>query len=830
MAAQPQGQVTLLFSDIEGSTRLLQELGRDRYVEALGLHRRLLRSAFERHQGYEVDYEGDAFFVAFASAEQAVAAAAEAQRTLAEAAWPDEKPIRVRIGIHTGEPALDPPKYVGIDVHKAARIMSAGHGGQTLLSRETRALLDARLVLRELGEHRLKDFEEPVWLSQLGEGRFPPLKTISNTNLPRPAGSFIGREKDVAEVVSLVRGGARLITLTGPGGSGKTRLAIEAAAELVPEFRSGVFWVSLAALRDRTLVTATIAQTLGAKDGLAEHIGERESLLLLDNLEQVIAAAPELSQLLSACPNLALLVTSRELLRVQGEVEQPVPPLAEAEAVELFCARSRLGPSTEINELCRRLDCLPLAVELAAARARLLSPGQILERLSQRLDLLKGGRDVEARQQTLRATIEWSYDLLSGEEQRLFHRLAVFAGGCTLAAAEEVCDAELDALQSLLEKSLVRRGEERFWMFETIRDYALERLRHSNEEDELRRRHAVHFLLLAEEARPELEGGPAQWAWLERLEQERDNLRASLAWAQEADVELGLRMSAALAEFWDIRGPISEARMWLSTLLEHAGTETLELQAAVLPWAGDYALVQGDHEEAQAFGEESLRVARQLGEPLRIGRALHDLGEVAVWRGQYAQARELYEQAISMVSEVGYTAPGSIHNLGELALIGHDYEQASELFRQALVLFREQGKTPGAAMALASLATVELRRSRYADSLSLLVQSHELSRQLGYDEVSAYCLLELGALLAAQGEGHGAACLLGASEKALERLGIHLGPADEETRAAAVEAVEALLGDQGRAEAGEFGRSMSIEEAIAHGLQVAREGALPVHA
>jgi predicted ATPase/class 3 adenylate cyclase len=830
MAAQPQGQVTLLFSDIEGSTRLLQELGRDRYTEALDLHRRLLRSAFGCHQGYEVDYEGDAFFVAFASAEQAVAAAGEAQRALAEAAWPDEKTIRVRIGIHTGEPGLDPPKYVGIDVHKAARIMSAGHGGQTLLSRETRALLDERLVLQELGEHRLKDFEEPVWLYQLGGEGFPPLKTISNTNLPRPAGSFIGREKDVAELVSLVRGGARLITLTGPGGSGKTRLAIEAAAELVPEFRSGVFWVSLAALRDRTLVTATIGQTLGAKDGLADYIGERECLLLLDNLEQVIAAAPELSQLLSACPNLALLVTSRELLRLQGEVEQPVPPLAEAEAVELFCARSRLGPSAEISELCRRLDCLPLAVELAAARARLLSPGQILERLSQRLDLLKGGRDVEARQQTLRATIEWSYDLLSGEEQRLFRRLAVFAGGCTLAAAEEVCDAELDALQSLLEKSLVRRGEERLWMLETIRDYALERLEHSNEAHELRRRHAVHFLLLAKEAKPELEGGPAQWAWLERLEQERDNLRASLAWAQEADVELGLRLSAALVEFWDIRGPIGEARTWLSTLLERAGTETLELQAAVLPWAGDYALVQGDHEEAQAFGEESLRVARQLGDALRIGRALHDLGEVAVRRGQYAQARELYEEAISIVSEIGYTAPGSIHNLGELALIGHDYEQASELFRRALVLFREQGKAPGAAMALANLATVELRRSRYADSLSLLEQSHELSRQLGYDEVSAYCLLELGALLAAQGEGHGAACLLGASEKALERLGIRLGPTDEETRAAAVEAVEALLGDEGRAEAAEFGRSMSIEEAIAYGLQVAREGAPPVHA
>src|SRR5437899_242959 len=295
-------------------------------------------------------------------------------------------PFRVRMGLHTGRPHVGREGYVGEDVHLAARIAAAGHGGQVLVSQATRALVDGELA--DLGEHRVKDFSEPVWIFQLGEQRFPPLKTISNTNLPRPASSFVGREREVTDVVELLRDGARLVTLSGPGGSGKTRLAIESAAELVPEFKNGVFWIALAALGDPTLVAETVAQTLGAKAGLAEHIGEGELLLLLDNFEQVVEAAPELPSLLESCPNLRLLVTSRELLRVRGEVEYPVAPLAESEAVELFCARSRLGASDDIAELCSRLDNLPLAVELAAARTSVLSPGQILERLAERLDLL----------------------------------------------------------------------------------------------------------------------------------------------------------------------------------------------------------------------------------------------------------------------------------------------------------------------------------------------------------------------------------------------------------------------------------------------------------
>ncbi len=431
----PTGTVTFLFTDVEGSTKLLHELGAEAYAEELADHRRIVRKACAAEDGVEVDTQGDAFFFAFPSAPGATAAALAITDALAEGR------IHLRIGLHTGAPLVTDEGYVGDDVHFAARVAASGHGGQVLLSKSARELVDG-VSLTDLGEHRLKDIEGVIPIYQLGKKSFPPLKTISNTNLPRPASSFVGREREQSEVVRELRDGARLLTLTGPGGSGKTRLALEAAAELVPSYKAGVFWIGLAALREPSLVTETIAQTLGARDGLAEHIADREMLLLLDNLEQVIAAAADLSALVAACPNLALLVTSRELLRVQGEIEYSVPSLASSEAVSLFSERSQLDATDEIAELCSRLDDLPLAVELAAARTRALSPAQILERISQRLDLLQGGRDADPRQQTLRATIAWSYDLLSEEEQRLFRSLSVFAAGCTVEAAELVASAE----------------------------------------------------------------------------------------------------------------------------------------------------------------------------------------------------------------------------------------------------------------------------------------------------------------------------------------------------------------------------------------------------
>src|SRR5437870_4722272 len=496
VAVQPAGTVTFVFTDIEGSTALLDNLGAQDYKEALGDHRRALREAFGAHSGYEVDDAGDGLFYAFASASQAVTAVARAMASLADG------PVRIRVGVHTGEPLLDPPKYVGPDVHKTARIMSAAHGGQVLLSGATRELV-AEDVL-DLGRHRLKDFAEPVSLYQLGSERFPPLRTISNTNLPVPLSSFVGREQEVTEVVSLVRDeAARLVTLAGPGGTGKTRLALEAAGELVSEFGAGVFWIGLAPVRDPALVVDTVARTLGAQQELAAYIGDKQLLLVLDNLEQVVESAVALAALLGACPNLRLLVTSRELLRVDGEIVYSVPALAEPEATELFCARARIEPDEAVIELCDRLDNLPLAPELAAARVRVLTPAQILERISQRLDLFRAGRDADPRQQTLRATIAWSYDLLSTDEQRLLARLAGLRGGCTLDPAAQVAGADVAGLQSLLDKSLLRRTGERFWMLATINEYARELLEGSSEGDAMRRRHADHYLAISELAHTE---------------------------------------------------------------------------------------------------------------------------------------------------------------------------------------------------------------------------------------------------------------------------------------------------------------------------------------
>src|SRR6266536_5057065 len=492
MRELPRGTVTFLFTDIEGSTRLLRELGAEDYANSLAEHRRVLREAFEHHAGVEVDTQGDAFFVAFSTAPGALDAARAAQAELE---------LPVRMGLHTGTPLLTEEGYVGADVHRAARIAAAGHGGQVLVSASTASLLEpSNTVLLDLGEHRLKDLSAPERIYQLGGGEFSPLKSLYRTNLPIPATPFLGREQELRDVLGLLsEEDVRLLTLTGPGGMGKTRLGLQVAAEAAERFPEGVFWVPLAPLRDPELVLEAAGQALGVSDGFADHVADKSVLLLLDNFEHVVEAAGALSEVLSACPNLQLIVTSRELLQVPGEQVYPVPPLEHEDGEALFLARARAArPDFEageaVSELCDRLENLPLALELAAARVRVLSPEQLLERLAGRLDLLKAGRGVDPRQQTLRATIEWSFDLLDEDEQRLFVRLAVFRGGCALEAAEEICDADLDTLLSLVDKSVVRvRDGDRFSMLETVREFAEERLEQSGEADELRLRHAERF-------------------------------------------------------------------------------------------------------------------------------------------------------------------------------------------------------------------------------------------------------------------------------------------------------------------------------------------------
>jgi predicted ATPase/class 3 adenylate cyclase len=801
----PLGSVTFLFTDVEGSTRLLHELGAEAYGRALAEHRRVLRDAFAAHGGVEVDTQGDAFFYVFPAAPSALAAADAAATALARGS------IRVRIGLHTGAPHLTEEGYVGEDVHLGARIAAAAHGGQVLLSQTTRELVDRELTY--LGEHRLKDFGEPVRIFQLGSGRFPPLKTISNTNLPHPASSFVGREREVREVASLLRDGVRLLTLTGPGGSGKTRLAIEAAAELVPEFKAGVFWVGLAPLRDPALVTDTIAQTVGAQDGLAEHIGERELMLLIDNLEQVVEAAPELASLVEVCANLRLLITSREVLRVRGEVEYPVPPLAEPEAVELFCARSRLVADETISELCRRLDNLPLGVELAAARTSVLSPGQIVERLSKRLDLLKGGRGIEARQQTLRTTIEWSHELLSEEEQHLFARLAVFASGCTLDAAEQVAGAELDTLQSLVDKSLVRHTNERFWMLETIREYALERLQ-AEDDEKVRREHAVFFLALGESACLSAESQGRERPELVRPEQ--DNFRAAIDWAVDHDLELAFHLAISLEQFWVMNDPFEGVRR-LRALLDRTGRVSPVLRARALRVYGESTWISGDFEGGTRLTEQSLAEFERLGDKRAIAVMLHHLGVGALVAEDFPRARRLFDESLAMCrsSPNPKLEADALHKLGWVEHGEGNHERALQLFEESAVLLERVGFTWMQASAVLDIAELshELGQTGLAEERAR--EGLRLSYELVNRQSIVYSLALLARFAAADGRAECAGRLWGAIE-AEEARG-PLGHWERERERYATALFE--QGDHEFEAARSAGRRLSLDEAVEEALR-----------
>jgi predicted ATPase len=801
----PTGTVTLLFTDIEGSTRLLRALGDD-YTDVVAEHRRLLRTAFAAHHGVEVDTQGDAIFAAFGDAREAVAAAAEGQAAL------DGGPIRVRMGLHTGTPTRTGEGYVGLDVHLGARIAACGHGGQVLLSKATHDLVDEPTT--DLGAHRVKDFDEPAWIFQLGDGLFPPLKTIANTNLPRPASSFIGREQEVADVSKLLRDQTRLLTLTGPGGSGKTRLSIEAAADLLGEFRHGVFWIGLATVRDTNLVVHAVAQTLGAQEDLATHVGEREMLLLLDNLEHVIDAGPEIAELIEKCPNLSVLVTSRELLRVRGEVEYGVSPLANPDALELFSRRSGISATETIAELCRRLDNMPLAIELAAARAKVLSPEQILDRLSQRLDLFRGGRDADPRQQTLRATIAWSYDLLTDPERELFARLAVCGGGCTLRVAEAVCHADLDTLQSLVEKSLVRHTDERFWMLETIREFALERLDDAGDEDVLRRAHAEHFLRLAETASLTGESiGPER---PELVRPEIDNLRDAIDWALEHDLELAFRLAIALEQFWVMHDAFEGARRF-ALLLEHGAEVPAVLRARALRCYAESLWISGDIDAGSRLMEESLTEFERLGDDRAIAVLLHRLGVAAINRPDLERARGLFEQSLGMCRRDPNPKleADAIHKLAWVERMEGNRERALELFDDSADGCRRAGFTWMEASALHDYADLAHELGRTAVAETRVREALRLSSDLDDRYTIVYALALLARFEGAAGRREQAGRLWGAIEA--EELRGPLGLWEVLYREQFADVPLANAGEKfetGRA----GGRRISLDEAVGEAL------------
>jgi predicted ATPase len=814
MRELPTGTVTFLFTDIEGSTRLLHELG-DAYADALAEHRRLLREAFAAHGGVEVDTQGDAFFVAFARASDALAAAAAAQRAL-------DGPIRVRMGLHTGEPLATEEGYVGIDVHRAARIASAGHGGQVLVSRTTHDL--AGNGLRDLGEHRLKDLSAPERIYQLGDGDYPPLKTLYQTNLPVPATPFLGREEELAAVEGLLADrNLRLLTLTGAGGSGKTRLALQAAGAAADGYPGGVWWVPLAPVSDPQAVFESAAGALGVPGSLEEAIGDRTLLLLLDNFEHLIDAAPRLSELLTRCPDLDLVVTSRERLQLQGEHVYPVPVLARSEARTLFTSRARavrpdFEETDELDELCARLDDLPLALELAAARTAILSTDQLLSRLGSRLDLLRGGRDAEVRQQTLRATIEWSYDLLQSEEQRLLARLAVFRGGCTLEAAEAICDADLDGLQSLVDKSLVRvREGARFWMLETIREFAFERLRESGGEHELRRRHAEFFLALAESANLSAEAtdrGPRP----ELVLPEQDNLRAALDWTAEVgEIELGLRLAITLEQFWVTVGPYEGARR-VQAFLDRTVDLPDVVRARAIRVLGGMIFMTGDYDRGDKLMRQSLDLFRSLGdEPMVAELLIRQAIYLSFSSGDVAGARALIDESREINRRVGSqsTEAMTLGLLGEIAWGEGRPDEALDLARRSGEAAGEVGFTWWQMHQLYHGCewSLELGRTDHAEAYGR--DALRIAAAIRDRQVTVYLLALLAATAAAHGQLERAGAVWGAVEADEARGRIGQWEGERDLYAARVLGYEGEAFERGRVE----GRRMTLPDAVEYALQ-----------
>jgi predicted ATPase/class 3 adenylate cyclase len=855
MTGLPTGTVTLLFTDIEGSTVLTRRLGA-RYDELFAAHRRVVRDAIAAHGGVEVDAQGDAFFVAFERAHDAVAAAADAQRALTQrAASDDGPPVRVRMGIHTGEPSLTAKGYyVGVDLTRAARICAAAHGEQVLLSSVTRDLVLDEFETRDLGEHLLKDIDAPERLFQLlGRGlrsTFPPPRARTPGNLPRVGASFVGRERELDELAVLLEGAGPLVTLTGSGGVGKTRLALQSARGLRGSFRDGTFFIPLAAAVTDADVASAIAEALEIDERAGEplletsarRLRESETLLVLDNFESVVSSAPLVSELIRRCPKLKVLTTSRERLHLRDEQELRLEPLAASDAEALFAERAAVSrPGVEfdsaqrqvVTEICRRLDGLPLAVELAAARARVLPLPAILERLEQRLSFLTGGaRDLPERQRTLSATIEWSYLLLDDEERAMLLALAVFVGDASLEAAERVASSyarALEVLTSLCDKSLlVARtaddGSPRFTMLETIREYVLEQLRAEGREDESRRLHAAYLVELAERAEPELQGA-RQAVWLRRLAAEHENLRAALTWeAETGDEAMLLRLASALWRFWFVRGHLTEGRTWLTRAVsQRTGAEPATLARALFG-ASTLAAVAGDLEAARALAADRLEVCRSMGNDADVASALSSLANVTAAAGESGAAAELYEQAATHARRAGArpVLASVMSNLGYLSLLEEDPGAALATCREAAALFEELGVDVEAAGAWLNVASALLMLRRSGDAGPPLLRSLARYVDLQHTDGISYCLDAAAALAVEQQDMQTAGLLAGAAEAARARTEGFAPPVERRLRDEALAQIESSLGPEASAAARTEGFALTLEAAVAAAEAVAR--------
>ena len=864
----PTGTVTFLFTDIEGSTRLMQELG-PVYPSVQNDAATIVRRAIAEGGGREVRTEGDAFFVAFETATGAIAAAAAAQRGLHGHPWPNGISLRIRMGIHTGSGVLGGDDYLGLDVNRAARIAAAASGGQILVSAATRGLveLDAPdgVGFRDVGEHRLKDLPRPEHLYQVVvEGlpsEFPPPRSLDvrPQNLPALPTSFIGRARELAELAPRVRPG-RLLTLTGPGGTGKTRLALRLAEETVSEFPEGAFFVDLSSLAAPALVPSAIASAIGVREDAArpliesvrDHLADKELLVVLDNFERVLEAAGVVASVASAAPRCAFLVTSRSPLRLSGEEEYPVAPLslpeaerhrgpapaAGSDAVALFADRAaRALPSFALDdettaavaEICERLDGLPLAIELAASRVKHLSLAEITARLDRRLSLLQtGARDVPARQRTLRATIEWSSDLLDDPQRRLLARLSVFAAGATLESADAVAnpaeDRDIDlveGLSSLVDQSLLRRsevsGESRFVMLETIREFARERLDASGEAEAVARRHADYFVALSERGERHFTAED-QAAWLDRFEREHENVRAAVRWSLESGhEEAGLRIASAIWRFWQHRGHLSEGREWLDALLSAPGAASRAIRARALCAAGSLAYWQNDLEAAERRYEESLSIARELGDATAVFDAYHNLAYIPWFRGDADMGWSRLRESLAMARDLGdkRRMAEAASGLAYAAFMREDYDAALPVAEEAIALARETGDRFTLAESVETRGQVHRMLGHYGESRDAYLESLRLKSEGGNYPGILTTLFMLSTLESGRGLHERALRLFGAAERMREDFAAS-PPSPALVLGDPIGAARAAIGDAAAERALREGRALDAEEAVAY--------------
>ena len=889
--ALPTGTITFLLTDVEGSTPLWEQAP-EAMRAALNRHDALFEQTVSEHGGAHIRSrgEGDSRFAVFPSASNAIRAALAIQRAFVAEPWSTPRPIKTRIGLHTGEAQLREGDYYGSTVNRCARLRDLGHGGQVLLSEATETLVRDALpddaVLRDLGVHRLRGLTQPEHVFQLSTpdlpSDFPALTapTVRPHNLPVHRSALIGREREIAEIRALLlRPDVGLVTLVGPGGTGKTRLATQVAAELLGQFREGVCFVALAPIRDPELVSTTIGQALaipldGARPPIEivkSYLRDREVLLMLDNLEQVLDAAPQFVELLAVAGHLKLLVTSRVALRVSEERVYEVPPLTlprhipstggadailalgQYEAIRLFVERAQAAHAdfvlttanaADVAGLCRRLDGLPLAIELAAARARLLPPSAMLARLAgptgaPALRLLTGGpRDVPARQQTLRETIAWSYDLLEPEEQALFRRLAIFVGGCTIEAAEAVFEATpvarpldlgdvFDGLDSLLAKSLLRRvegvdGEQRYTMLETIREYGQESLALNGELAALQRWHAEHFLALAEEAEIGMRGAE-QVAWMFRLQAEQENLRAALEWGlgPDGDADLALRLCGALTWFWynpgSHGGPHQEESRRRFAQALSIGTGPSLGRVKVLAGAGRMAHMQQESAVALPLIEESLAIARQIGDRWWTAWNLQLLGRVAYFEHDAETATSFGQESLSLAREIGddWLVAWALHLLALARYVADDLRAARRYFDESLAIRRRLGYSEGITLVLSLLGTIEYREGNYAEALARLVESMEGQQELDASWVVGNTLANFVALAVTLGHPELGARISGAVTELTDAVGIRPIPIVSAIYRPALEAAREALGEEAFADEHERGRRLSIDDVVA---------------